>query len=168
MKLPLIGDGGVGKSSFAKRLCKDKFPKSYEATKGSGFYSKKFEIKDKELKIILFDLAGQKRFFSLDTLYWKGASCGLAIFDLTRKNTFERLKGWIEKFREANPTAPILIVGNKKDLQDLRTVSKKEGKQLAQKFNAQYFEASAKTGAGVEEIFRKAVKMGIMQDLTVS
>lgn len=165
MKLPLFGDAGVGKSSLAKRLCENEFPREYDATKGSSFFTKDFSVKDQDVKALIFDLAGQKRFFSLDDLYWEGASCALAIFDLTRRKTFKTLKGWIDTFREKNPDVPILLAGNKKDLDQLRSVSKEEGNTLAEKYGARYVEVSAKTGRGVQRIFEEIVEMGILNKL---
>lgn len=167
MKLPLFGDAGVGKSSLAKQLCENDFSSDYDATRGSSFFSKKITIKEQQIKALIFDLGGQKRFFSLDKDYWNGANCALAIFDLTRQKTFQTLKGWLEEFREENPDAPVLIAGNKKDLDDLRAVSKKEGKQLAENYNTNYMEISAKTGEGVKNVFKKVMKMGITNKLPV-
>ncbi len=168
MKLPLFGEAGVGKSSLAKRLCDNEFPSEYNATKGSGFYSKTFTVQDHDLKAVIFDLAGQERFFDLDGLYWDGASCALPIFDLTRRNTFQTLVEWIDTFRKKNPEAPILVVGNKKDLEEFRAVSQEEGERLADKYDARYMEVSAKTGSGVEKVFKKIVEMSILSKLRAS
>lgn len=165
MKLPIFGEPGVGKSSLAKRLCRGKFTESYDSTTGSNFFTRSFQLYDKNIDVTIFDLAGQKRFVKLDPLYWQGASCSLAIFDLTRRETFQRLKQWLKRFRKENPKTPILIAGNKKDLDKHRKVSKQEGKTLARKNNAEYMEVSAKTGKGVEIIFKKAVKMGVTKKM---
>jgi small GTP-binding protein len=102
----------------------------------------------------VWDTAGQERFHSVTIAYYRGASGILLIFDLTRRSSFEHVGFWLDQARKhAPPGIPIVIVGNKSDLEEQREVTHEEGQQAARGLGAGYAECSALLGQGIDESF---------------
>ena len=113
-------------------------------------------IDSKQIKLQLWDTAGQERFKSLIPSYIKDSTVAIIVFDISNKQSFASVPQWINEVKtiRGNETT-IIIVGNKNDLADKRQVSEEEAKNLSKEQNATYFEASAKTGDNVNNIFTK-------------
>ncbi|MEJ2294071.1 MAG: GTP-binding protein [Candidatus Lokiarchaeota archaeon] len=154
----VVGDGGVGKTALTLRFSKGFFTEDYKMTIGVDFHVKTIELDTEEgsirCKLQLWDTGGQERFSSIRPMYYRGSLGAVLVFDLTNSASFEHLPQWIEEVR-ANIKAeiPLLLVGNKSDLIDQRTISIEEVNQFTRDFNLYYMETSAKTGDGVGDCF---------------
>jgi small GTP-binding protein len=155
-KLSVIGDGGVGKTSLAQRYVHGIFNADYRATIGM-FISKK-ECKFKKLntsvKFMIWDLAGQDQFQRLWPDYLTDSRAGIIVFDITNRESFEHVKKWYDIIKKvALPYIVLILIGNKIDLSNSRTVSKEEGMELAKELGIYYLETSAKTNENIEAVF---------------
>ena len=163
VKVVLLGDTGVGKSSLVQRFVTNKFSNYSESTIGASFMSKLIMVKDKPVKFQIWDTAGQERFDSLSSFYCRGARAAIICFDLTDRHSFECLQQkWVRKVtEEAEAGCHICIVGTKLDLVQagtaVRAVRAEEIEALAAKHRAHVFEVSAKQGDGVGDIFATIV-----------
>jgi len=159
-KILLLGDTSVGKSCLLLRFCDNSFQESHLTTIGLDFRLKTINLKDdRKVKIQIWDTAGEDRFRSITRNYYKGAKGILLIFDVTDKETFTHVRDWIERIHEESPEGiTICLVGNKIDMNESRVISNEEGKKIADEFKIPYFETSAKSNIGVEEVFTYLVK----------
>ncbi|MBY8980558.1 MAG: GTP-binding protein [Candidatus Lokiarchaeota archaeon] len=155
----VVGDGGVGKTALTLRFSKGFFTEDYKMTIGVDFHVKTISIDTFEgpikCKLQLWDTGGQERFSSIRPMYYRGSLGTILVFDLTNSASFEHLPQWIEEVR-ANIKAdiPVLLVGNKSDLTNIRAVSVEEINNFTRDFNLYYMETSAKTGDGVGDCFQ--------------
>jgi small GTP-binding protein len=154
----VVGDGGVGKTALTLRFSKDFFSEDYKMTIGVDFHVKTLTIDTNEgpirSKLQIWDTGGQERFSSIRPMYYRGSLGALLIFDLTNYESFEHLPQWIEEVRaNVKNDIPLLLLGNKSDLIDQRSVSNEEINDFTGKFNLYYMETSAKTGDGVGDCF---------------
>ncbi len=159
-KILLLGDTSVGKSCLLLRFCDNSFQEAHLTTIGLDFRLKTINLKDdRKVKIQIWDTAGEDRFRSITRNYYKGAKGILLIFDVTDKETFTHVRDWIERIHEESPEGiTICLVGNKIDMNESRVISNEEGKKIADEFKIPYFETSAKSNIGVEEVFTHLVK----------
>jgi len=152
LKLLLLGDSGVGKSSLMMRFADEKFVNNMISTAGVDFKNKKILIGTDEITLQIWDTAGQERFKTITQAYYRGAMGIVLVYDVTHKNSLQNVKYWMSNLAQhANQNVRKLIVGNKIDM--TREVSTEEGKAMAEEFKIPYIEASAKTGGNVEDIF---------------
>ncbi|TRY73986.1 hypothetical protein TCAL_10587 [Tigriopus californicus] len=160
VKVLMLGDAGVGKTSISRRLTEEEFHPSYVHTVGIDFFEKAIQIHDQIVRLQLWDTAGQERFHSLIRPYYRGASGVVLVYDVTDRNSFNNIQEWMETLRENLNLGQItdtLIMGNKTDLVG-RRVSSAEGRTLAQRQNCAFAEVSAKDGNNLETSF-----MGLAQ-----
>ncbi|MGV9169250.1 MAG: Rab family GTPase [Promethearchaeia archaeon] len=154
-KVATIGEGGVGKTSIVVRYTEDKFEENMRMTIGVNFATKQLEVHGKPLKLTIWDLGGQPRFYDVVGDYFNGTKHAIAVYDSNRRYTLDRLDDWIVRVREASPEVEILIVGNKIDTREDGTgVSIEEGRSFASKYGADCIEVSAKTGENIDDLFR--------------
>ncbi|MFX0048410.1 MAG: Rab family GTPase [Candidatus Hermodarchaeota archaeon] len=159
-KICVVGNGGVGKTSMVLRYCENSFKESYLMTIGSNFSTKTVELADHpqlQVKLQLWDLAGQKHFSFVRPPFYRGATGVIYVFDLTRRSSFADLLEWRDEVEKVIGQKPSLLIGNKLDLarQGQREVAAQDGEALKGEMHAkQYFETSAKEGDSVEEVFR--------------
>ena len=157
----LIGDSSVGKTSLIQRYANGIFKEEYLATVGLDFYTKQEAINNINVLVRLWDTAGQERFKSLTPNYFKNAEGVIITYDITSSQSFENLKFWINSIKtnlgEKNIIIPIIIVGNKLDMKDMRDITREEAEKFAKENKYKYFETSAKTGEGVDDAFRDLV-----------
>jgi small GTP-binding protein len=154
----VVGDGGVGKTALTLRFSKGFFTEDYKMTIGVDFHVKTIVIETAEgpirCKLQLWDTGGQERFSSVRPMYYRGSLGTVLVFDLTNSASFEHLPLWIEEVRaNVKSEIPLLLVGNKSDLIDDRSISMEEINNFTRKFNLYYMETSAKTGDGVGDCF---------------
>lgn len=117
-KIVLIGDGGVGKTTFIKQVINNAFEKRYLSTLGC-------EVST-YLNLSIWDINGQEKYGGLKDMYYNQASLGVFFFDLTSKITYKNLQEWINNFKNINPNVPIVIVGNKIDIEENIKVSQQD------------------------------------------
>lgn len=154
IKLVLLGEANVGKTSLVYRFIENKFRESYKSTLGVNLLKKDMEIdKYGSVSAQIWDLGGQESFKSLRRLYLEGANGAFAIYDMTNKKSFEKLEEWIQSFREARGDAPLILIGNKSDLKTQIKVNKNEADEYANTNNLELILTSAKTGQNVENAF---------------
>ena len=154
----LIGDSSVGKTSLIQRYVNGIFKYEYLATVGIDFYKKHEIINNMNVEVRLWDTAGQERFKSLTPNYFKNAEGVILTYDITKTESFENLKYWMNSIEtNLGDIIPIIIVGNKLDMKDMREITKENADKLSKEYNYKYFETSAKTGEGVDDAFKDLV-----------
>ena len=154
IKIITLGDSHVGKSSLIIRYIDSKFSPVYMTTMGFGIKKKKLKLNDgTEAKLIIFDTAGQERFKSLAQSYVKKADGILMVYDISERETFQSVESWMESAEYMNDNLPIILIGNKSDLNDDRQVSYEEGKKKAEEYECPFYETSCKTGDNVDKCF---------------
>ena len=158
-KLILIGNSGVGKSSILQRYMKHTFEENYKCTIGVDFLMKSVVINGQTVKLQLWDTAGQEKYKSMVSSYYRGANAALIIFDITSRATFDALPVWIENFYKNGPEQKnIILIGNKKDLEEERQVTQEEAQIFSETNNMIYFETSAKDGDNIDYVFNYAAE----------
>ncbi|XP_040889207.1 ras-related protein rab7 isoform X2 [Toxotes jaculatrix] len=167
LKIILIGNSGVGKSSFMNRYVNHRFTNMYRATIGTDFLSKTVNIDEETVTLQIWDTAGTERFQSLGTPLYRGAHCCMLVFDVTSKASFSALEFWRKEFlvqgEPQDPSDfPFIVLGNKTD-QSGREVSGRRALQWCEEIGAEYFEGSAKEDLGVQKPFLRAAQRGIQQ-----
>jgi small GTP-binding protein len=154
IKICLLGEANVGKTSLVYRFIENKFRENYKSTLGVNLLKKDLTFKEYgDVSAQIWDLGGQESFRNLRKLYLEGANGALLVYDCTQKNTFEKLQDWIQDFRNARGDEPVLLIGNKVDLNNNIKVSEGEAKDFAENYNLKFITTSAKTGSNVEEAF---------------
>lgn len=162
LKILLLGDGAVGKTSLILRFIENKFKEEYSVSLGVDFLTKKITFIDendvkRSVALQVWDIAGQARHVSYSHLYLRGALGALYVFDLTRKETLDQIQNrWQIQALKASPKHVGILIGNKADLKRNRAISKNQLKQIAASMHVlDLIETSAKTGENVHEAFQK-------------
>ena len=161
LKLVLIGEPRVGKTSIIAQYVDQVFQDDQQATIGGTFSSKKIKCSNGiTLNLEIWDTAGQERFRSVTKMFYKDANAALLVYDITNKSTFEVMQSyWIEQVLESSPKDIILcIIANKSDLIQKEEVDEGEARQLAAKLNALFAVTSAKVYAEVNHVFLEIAK----------
>lgn len=162
VKLVLLGEAAVGKSSLVLRFVSNDFQENKEPTIGAAFLTQKCTIGDRTIKYEIWDTAGQERFQSLAPMYYRNAQAALVVYDITKPASFIKARHWVKELHEqASKDITIALVGNKYDLaendneneESLRKVSIEEGKNLAEEEGLLFFETSAKSSYNVNDVF---------------
>ena len=131
-KMIFVGDQSTGKSCILNRFANNQFDEQYQATIGLDFQSKNIIIKDQDVRILLYDTAGQEKFRSLIPMYIRESQIVLFVYDITRKDSFNSIPKWFSDVLDIKSNeAVFVLIGNKIDLENERKVSFKEGKQFA-------------------------------------
>lgn len=154
VKLLLLGDSAVGKSSLLMRFTDDKFEKNFVITIGVDFRMKTIKRGEKSLRIQVWDTAGQERFRTITPAYYRSAMGVVMCYDITDENTFNNIEYWLTNLEQhGNADVQKILIGNKSDLEEQRKVPKERAFELAAKHKMQFYETSAMTGDGVEDAF---------------
>jgi len=170
LKVIILGDSGVGKTSLMNQYVNKKFSNQYKATIGADFLTKEVMVDDRLVTMQIWDTAGQERFQSLGVAFYRGADCCVLVFDVNVAKTFENLDSWREEFLvQAGPkdpeNFPFVVLGNKIDLEHQRVVSQKRAQAWCQTKNGiPYYETSAKEAINVEQAFQVIAKNALKQD----
>ena len=169
IKLLTLGETEVGKTSIVLRYSDDKFHESKIATIGIDFKIKMIKKGNEKIKVSIYDTAGQERFKNIVKHYYKGANGVLLIFDITKRDTFEKLDYWLTDLQENSDNLDnlfIYLIGNKNDLEAERKVSTEEANKFAQEKNLSYIEVSAKTGFNIKKLFDETIKRTLEKIIT--
>ncbi len=174
IKTPLLGDMAVGKTSLRKRYLGEGFGVKYMVTIGADFSVKTVKIDDKEVRLQIWDLAGQRQFATVRSLYYGGSAGAILVYDVTNPQSYDNIPNWIAELLQNNDNkrVPLMLIGNKIDLRDkvtTRTLGRDDGEKLAEKLREEFeevyfFETSAKTGEGVKEAFDHFVRAMLKED----
>lgn len=160
-KLALLGEGAVGKSAITCRYVFKKFLRDYNCTI-EDVYNHKAKIDGDIVELDILDTAGMEDFRMVRDANIKFRDGFILVFDVTNRESFERLQNFRDLIRNYNSdSAPILIVGNKIDMEKERVVSSEEAREKCKELRAdiEYMEMSAQTGYNVEECFATIVRM---------
>jgi len=158
-KYIIVGDTGVGKSCLLLQFSEKKFNPKHLLTIGVEFGSKIVDMDNKQIKLQIWDTAGQEKFRAITRSYYRGAAGALLVYDITRRDTFENLQIWLDDcLKFSNPNIVIIIIGNKTDLESERQVPTEEGMEYARKNGFNFMETSAKNSDNVEEAFLRTAK----------
>ena len=163
-KILLLGEYRVGKSSMVLRYVEDRFPGDYIATIGANFLVKSvnFLFKGEEYKcgLQIWDIGGHARSSEVGRIFFQGVSGALLVYDLTRRETLDKIPLWIDRLKRSSPNAKVYLIGNKNDLVDERQTSKEEGQQVKDQLKMEsFFETSAKTGDLIQETFENMARL---------
>ena len=152
-KIITLGDSRVGKTSLIVQFIDNKFTANYLSTIGFDLKTKIIKLSNGlDIKLTIHDTAGQERFKSLSTNYIKKANGILLVYDVSEIKSFNNISNWMEEIEnEVGNKIPIILVGNKSDLEDKRVVAKEEGQAVAKQYNIKFYETSSKTGDNVEK-----------------
>jgi small GTP-binding protein len=167
-KLAIMGNPAVGKTSLINRYIDHKFEEDYHPSLGVNIVIKELIVEEKNalVKMILWDIAGQEKYDLSRKAFFQGCAGALFVYDVTRQKTFKDIKSkWLKDLKEfGNKNASYLLIGNKNDLIDDKSVPTEEGKKLARKMKASSFiETSAKSGDNVEKAFKSLV-LGVISN----
>ena len=161
IKIALIGDCGVGKTSISVRYTRNEFKNEYVSTSGASYSIKKVEKFGETLQLDIWDTAGQERYRSLGRNFYKDAFIVILVYDITRQETFENLKSvWYKELEENGEEKPVLaIVGNKRDQYELdNTVNEDEARTYTDKIGGIFKLVSAKNGSGIDDLFNQLLE----------
>ncbi|KAJ1079245.1 hypothetical protein K5549_018672, partial [Capra hircus] len=158
-KYIIIGDTGVGKSCLLLQFTDKRFQPVHDLTIGVEFGARMVNIDGKQIKLQIWDTAGQESFRSITRSYYRGAAGALLVYDITRRETFNHLTSWLEDARQhSSSNMVIMLIGNKSDLESRRDVKREEGEAFAREHGLIFMETSAKTACNVEEAFINTAK----------
>ena len=159
-KVLLLGDSTVGKTCFLMRYTDNTFQEIHMSTIGLDYRLKSMTLKSgKNVKVQIWDTAGQDRFRAITKNYFKGAHGIILIYDVTDEQSFDNVSNWINQIKEeASDNVIIFLVGNKIDDVDHRKIQTENGENLANTFKLDFFETSAKTGENVQKTFQTLVQ----------
>ncbi|KAK8942203.1 hypothetical protein KSP40_PGU002419 [Platanthera guangdongensis] len=191
LKIIVLGDSGVGKTSLMNQYPCKKFFQQYKATIGADFVTKEVLIGDRIVTLQIWDTAGQERFQSLGVAFYRGADCCILVYDVNVLRSFDTLDNWHDDFLrqvcnlvlillfacplivfQASPSNPgifpFILLGNKIDVDggNSRVVSEKKAKEwCASRGNIPYFETSAKEDYNVDAAFLSVAQLALEKDL---
>ncbi|MFX0018098.1 MAG: Rab family GTPase [Promethearchaeota archaeon] len=161
-KITILGDAAVGKTSLINQFVEGAFQEDYKPTLGANIVRKDVTLEEvnAQVRLIMWDLAGQEKYNVIRSMYFQGCVGALVVYDVTRSQTFENIElKWLKDFKKyVKREGAYILIGNKIDLSDDRTVPEEKGKELAEKIQASDFiETSAKFGDNVEKAFKNLV-----------
>jgi small GTP-binding protein len=152
LKIVFLGDSGVGKTCLLRRWSSDQFSSREPSTIAAGVESMDAEIGDSTYRLVLWDTAGQENYRSLAPSTVRGARAAILVFDVTSQDSFDGLPTWIDIMHNSADCG-FVIVGNKVDVHSERQVQFDSGDEFAKSHGVSYYETSARTGQGVEDLF---------------
>ena len=160
LKTVIFGDVGCGKTTLRKRFITNAFDSTCLNTIGIDFQSKDIDLNGLEIKLMIWDFAGQERFRYMFPQYANGAMGGVLMYDITNYSSFSDIRNWVSLIQEPTQRFPIILLGGKLDLDSLREVPRKEGVRVAKSMGLSGFiECSSKTGENVEELLEAMLRL---------
>eukprot|EP00457_Paulinella_chromatophora_P009617 gb/GEZN01009688.1/.p1 GENE.gb/GEZN01009688.1/~~gb/GEZN01009688.1/.p1 ORF type:complete len:214 (-),score=37.64 gb/GEZN01009688.1/:584-1225(-) len=155
-KIVILGHTGVGKTSLVNQYVRGTFTGTTQATIGAAFMKKDIVMDGHRIIFQIWDTAGQERFRSMAPMYYRGAHAAILVFDVTAPETLEKVSGWVEELQgHANEDICLVLAANKSDLrsEDGKCVPIGQAASYSEQIPAKLFETSAKSGAGISELF---------------
>lgn len=175
-KIICVGSAFVGKTSLARRFTLDTFIHSYIPTLGVSWLTKTISLTKEQLnenltkemysepitlRISIWDTGGQEMFSYLRPKYYVGATSAVVVFDITNQNSFDDLEIWVNEITTHCPEIPVIICGNKQDLNEARAVDKDTAIEFAKFRRFDYFETSALSSYNIVDLFHHATRLGL-------
>ena len=159
IKVVVAGDGNVGKTSLIRRYCEGKFESSRVMTIGVDFQTKRVNLPEGEVKLSIWDMAGQERFAVMRSGFYRGSRAAALVFDVTQAASLANLETWRAEILKVMPEQKFVVIGNKIDLP--RDEATKSAASFATQIGAKYVETSAATGDGVPRLFEALARLAV-------
>jgi small GTP-binding protein len=157
-KFIIVGNSAVGKSCLLLRFDEDRFQPIHDVTVGVTFSIKMVQIEGQDVKVQIWDTAGQEIFRSITRSYYRDSACAIIVYDITDRSSFDKVEDWIRDVRNlAPPDCQLVLFGNKLDLEAQRAIPAEQGQDLADRHGIYFFETSAATGQNVAQAFNECV-----------
>ncbi|XP_054154204.1 ras-related protein Rab-23-like [Oppia nitens] len=153
IKVVIVGNGVVGKSSMIQRFCRGLFTNEYKKTLGVDFMERKIRVKSDNIRLMLWDTAGQEEFDAITKAYYRGANACVIVFSTTDRQSFLSIEKWKKKVEYECGDIPMAIVHNKIDLSHQSVVTREEAESLAKRYHCKLFRTSVKDNINVENVF---------------
>ncbi|XP_030646347.1 ras and EF-hand domain-containing protein homolog [Chanos chanos] len=152
-KLVFLGSSGVGKSSFIHQYCRGHFPNNLSTTVGMDYQVRSVVVGNTPIALQLWDTAGQERFHSIAKQYYRKADGILAMYDVTDSASFKAVRSCLDQAQDVTAEGVcLMLLGNKTEVaEEERRVTITEGQKLAQEYQAEFYECSAKSGRNVDK-----------------
>ncbi|XP_028406342.1 ras-related protein Rab-23-like [Dendronephthya gigantea] len=154
IKVVVVGNGAVGKSSMIQRFCKGIFTKDYKKTIGVDFLERQVSIDSEDVRLMLWDTAGQEEFDAITKAYYRGAQACVMCFSTIDRDSYEAIEQWMAKVSEECGSIPCVLVQNKIDLIDEAVIRPDEAETLAKKLKVKFYRTSVKEDLNVTEVFQ--------------
>uniref|UniRef100_A0A3B4A1H8 Ras-related protein Rab-23 n=1 Tax=Periophthalmus magnuspinnatus TaxID=409849 RepID=A0A3B4A1H8_9GOBI len=151
IKVVVVGNGAVGKSSMIQRYCKGIFTKDYKKTIGVDFLERQIVINNEDVRLMLWDTAGQEEFDAITKAYYRGAQACVLVFSTTDRESFLAIESWKEKVEAEVGDIPTVLVQNKIDLLEETVIKNEEAEGLAKRLKLRFYRASVKEDMNVNE-----------------
>ena len=160
IKIMVIGESKIGKTSLISRYCNNDFlGGAYLSTIGIDFQIKNLVLNKKNIRLQIWDTAGQERYRNIAKNYFQSSDGFIIVYDITNTESFEKLDYWIEQIKDnSQECSKMILFGNKCDIIEERKINKEEGEEYAKNKNIKLFEVSAKEGTNVNEAFEYLVR----------
>lgn len=155
IKAVFLGEGRVGKTSIGQRWQNNSFDSQQKSTVAAGTFSKTLDTPAGLVDFNIWDTAGQEEFHALAPMYYKDAQIAILVYSVTDQTSFERMVRWHGELTNLlGDKVFIVVVANKIDMRKERVVQSSAGMEYAMSIGCQHFEVSAKTGEGIDLLFR--------------
>lgn len=156
-KIIVVGDASVGKTSLIRHFCEGYFKEQYHATIGVTFLKKTLTVTDEsgshETTLQIWDVAGQELFAQIRHNYYRGAHGAMILYDVTNPQSLGHVPNWLMDIRKVRPTVPVIMIGNKIDLDYGKDKIHQQATTLSEKLGVDPYFASAKLGTNMNEVF---------------
>ena len=157
-KILLIGESGVGKTAILERYCDNIFNESLLSTVGVDFKAKYLTIENKQIKVQLWDTAGQEKFRNITSSYYRGTHGCLIVYDVMETLTFDKIGYWLNELKNEKQQPEIIILGNKIDMGEKRVTDEMVNSFITENGGMNSAYCSAKTGENVEQVFQQLIE----------
>jgi small GTP-binding protein len=157
IKIVFLGESGAGKTSLITRYIDSAFTGSLSTTIGAASSLVKYSYREQKVDLVLWDTAGQERYRALTPMYYRDALAAVIVFDITSRESFDQVQGWINELESNVGNIVIIICGNKNDLDVRRHIAQSEAEALADIVGSFYCETSAMTGFGIDHLIQMIV-----------
>jgi small GTP-binding protein len=155
----IVGDIAVGKSCLLLQFTSNQFRQTHEITLGVEFAVKTIDINNQTVKLQIWDTAGEEAFQAITRSYYKGAICALLVYDISRRDSFEHCRKWLNEVKTyGEKNIFICLIGNKADLEQQRQITYEEGEVFAEENGLMFMEVSAKTAQNINDLFINSAK----------
>ncbi|KAF6209713.1 hypothetical protein GE061_015462 [Apolygus lucorum] len=161
LKLLLIGDSGVGKSSLLLRFADDEFREQYMSTIGVDFRIRTLDVDGEKVRVQIWDTAGQERFRTITTTYYRGTHGVIVVYDVTSGESFVNVRRWLGEIEQNCDIIDRVLVGNKDDRPERKVVLTEDSQRFADQMGLALFETSAKNNVNVESMFMSIVRLAL-------
>mmetsp|Transcript_45610 Transcript_45610/g.52527 ORF Transcript_45610/g.52527 Transcript_45610/m.52527 type:complete len:249 (+) Transcript_45610:264-1010(+) len=165
LKIVVLGEGRVGKTSMTFKYVKGQFDPHEISTQNASYLEQTLTVDGTGVKLHIWDTAGQERFHALAPLYYQNADGAVVVYDITDHQSFDRCRHWIKELTNNAPEGiSIVIAGNKGDLEVERQVEAQEAENYAATVDARHFVTSAKSGKNLETLFTHVTKLMLQKE----